>query len=126
MLLVRLFGLDVVHDLEDGVLDLLGLLLDLFFHAVQLGQVVLQLVELLVEVFQLGVQIGNVVFGGFLSGRPGKVGLRLLHLTPQGFDVLGGLGDGIAERQILGIVRLLAGDVVPIVQLAQLDRKSVV
>ena len=44
----------------------------------------------------------------------------LVLLEGEGVDVLGGLGDGVAEGQVLGVIGLLAGDEIAVVELAQL------
>ena len=90
-----------------------------------------QIVKLLVEIVELGFGIHGLLglfrllgfFGLFrLFGLLGLFlpgGGDLADFGLQLVDILGCLGDGVAERDILGVVRVFAGDVVAVVQLAE-------
>ena len=78
-----------------------------------------QIVKLLVEIVELRFCVHGLLglfrlLGLFLLG-----GGDLADFGLQLVDILGRLGDGVAERDILGVVRVFAGDVVAVVQLAE-------
>ena len=89
----------------------------------------MQLVEVPVELLSglVDVAAGFLLLAAGLLAAAFGVGrlvrflriLRVLDLGLELVDQLRGLGDRVAERNVLGVVRLLAGDVVAVVELAE-------